>query len=334
MARYRTVKPELFTDEKLAEVSIEARFLFVGLWCFCDDKGRKQYHPRRIRLEIFPCDDFSPRQVDGWIKELAEVGVIRLYSVEDVNYLWIPQFTFHQRIDRPSHVENPPHPRDPEPDCQCRGCKFKRGEDITIHVHRNGKRLKVFLQERPDSTTRGINGDESGTTPSSSSSSSNTYTHSSEKIDTYIQGKKEKSDSPTLAETNAENRRAESAALDKITSAILALLELEPNSVIISTLTESIRLRARYKSCSVEAAAQQISARAAFLNAGSAPEDWCLWFADSRYDYVPQGDDRLKGRNVSARPTCGGALCTDGWEIVNVQGEPRLRRCPDCAKLW
>ena len=84
----------------------------------------------------------------------------------------------------------------------------------------------------------------------------------------------------------------------------------------------------------LESAARQIAARAAFVAAESPPENWIEWFADVRYEYVPEGDERLKDRRIEARPVCGGSRCEDGWERVQVKGSAVLRRCTDCAKLW
>ena len=68
MARYRTVKPELYSDEKLCEVSRDCRLLFIGLFNFADDKGRMAYAPKLIKMEIFPGDeDVTPKQVSVWV---------------------------------------------------------------------------------------------------------------------------------------------------------------------------------------------------------------------------------------------------------------------------
>lgn len=115
---------------------------------------------------------------------------------------------------------------------------------------------------------------------------------------------------------------------------MLKLLKLEANPTILMELTDSIRIKARSKACSLELAGQQIMARAAFVATESPPEDWLLWFRDVRYTYVPEGDSRLKERRVEARPTCGGTHCEEGYEVVQVNGVDRLRRCPECAKLW
>ena len=115
---------------------------------------------------------------------------------------------------------------------------------------------------------------------------------------------------------------------------MLSLLQLGDNSLLLDTLTDSIKVKARSKECSYEAAAQAIAARAALVAAESPPENWVQWFFDARYEYLPQGDKRLSDRRLEARPTCGGSRCGDGWETVRVNGSAVLRRCPDCVRLW
>ena len=53
MPRIRLIKPELFTDERVVSLSIEARYLFVGLLPFADDMGRGRFSPLQIRNLIF-----------------------------------------------------------------------------------------------------------------------------------------------------------------------------------------------------------------------------------------------------------------------------------------
>jgi hypothetical protein len=97
---------------------------------------------------------------------------------------------------------------------------------------------------------------------------------------------------------------------------------------------KTIEVRARSKKTSEEAAAQEIASRGAWVLAEGAPEDWALWIADARYEYVPEGDSRLKDVSIEARPVCGGKRCSEGWETVTV-GEVKVsRRCPDCARIW
>lgn len=140
-------------------------------------------------------------------------------------------------------------------------------------------------------------------------------------------------DSLTSA-TNLENRRAQSRALDEIATRILALLHIQANDMLVQTLTDSIRIKARSTNCTLESAAQRIAARAAFVATQSPPDDWVGWFSDARYEYVVRGDMRLRDRRGEARPICGGSRCAEGWETVQVNGTAVLRRCPDCVRLW
>lgn len=106
MARIRSVKPEFFTDEDLAELSRDHRLLFQGLWTVADRTGRLEDRPKKLKLMIFPWDDdISPQRIDDMLWELAQhksCFIIR-YVVDDVSYIAVSNFEKHQR----------PHPREP-----------------------------------------------------------------------------------------------------------------------------------------------------------------------------------------------------------------------------
>ena len=71
MARIRTVKPETFSSYSLAQVSIEARYLFIGLWTEADDEGRLIDSPKRIAGDLFPHDEgIDEVNVTAWIDDL------------------------------------------------------------------------------------------------------------------------------------------------------------------------------------------------------------------------------------------------------------------------
>lgn len=134
--------------------------------------------------------------------------------------------------------------------------------------------------------------------------------------------------------SSAENRRTQYAALDEIVLRMIRLLEIKVSPELLQAAGRAVQQKASSKSASIEAAAQQVAARAAFVAAESPPENWVQWFADAGFEYVPQGDPRLRDRHIYARETCGGTGCQEGWEIVKVDGLPVLRRCLDCERLW
>lgn len=106
MARIRTIKPEIWTSEQFVECSTNARLLFVGLLNFCDDAGRHPASVKRLKMEVFPGDDFSPGVISGWVDELVEHGLVGEYHVkghsQTPTYWYVTGWDKHQKIDRPN----------------------------------------------------------------------------------------------------------------------------------------------------------------------------------------------------------------------------------------
>lgn len=93
MARMRTLKPQFFLNEGLAEIEPIGRLLFQGLWCLADREGRLEDRPRRIKAEVLPYDDVD---VDGLLDQLGRGGFIERYDVGGSRYILISTFTKHQ----------------------------------------------------------------------------------------------------------------------------------------------------------------------------------------------------------------------------------------------
>ena len=104
MARIRTIKPELWTDERLAECSPVARLLFIGMLNFADDNGNQAYSAKRLKMQIFPADSIDTQPL---LNELLTQGVIIEYSVSGEKFLHIKGFRTHQVINRPSATSTP-----------------------------------------------------------------------------------------------------------------------------------------------------------------------------------------------------------------------------------
>lgn len=107
MARIRTVKPEFFLDEDLAELPYVVRLFYVGLWCLADREGRMEDRPRFIKTQIFPYDDENPESLLETLaapkKTRPEPFILR-YEVDGRKYIQILRFSEHQR---PHHTEHP-----------------------------------------------------------------------------------------------------------------------------------------------------------------------------------------------------------------------------------
>jgi hypothetical protein len=113
MARSRILKPEFWSDEKLATVSREARLTFAGLWTCSDDYGVTKGHPAWLKAQIFPYDVELPLEEFGrWLADLERIGVIDPFTADGESFFYIRNFSDHQKVDRPSKMCNPPCPRD------------------------------------------------------------------------------------------------------------------------------------------------------------------------------------------------------------------------------
>ena len=71
------IKPEFWSDEKLALVPREARLTFAGLWTCSDDYGVTKGHPAWLKAQIFPYDtDLTLSEFQKWLADLERIGVI------------------------------------------------------------------------------------------------------------------------------------------------------------------------------------------------------------------------------------------------------------------
>ena len=113
--RARNIKPGFFKNEDLAEVSFEARILFLGLACMADREGRLEDRPKKIKMEVFPADSVD---VNALLEELMAVNqqdpLIVRYKVDGGSYIYLPKFKKHQRIhqnESESCIPIPPQER-------------------------------------------------------------------------------------------------------------------------------------------------------------------------------------------------------------------------------
>ena len=95
MSRIRTVKPEFFLDEELAELTPLNRLLFIGLWTLADCEGRLEDRPKRIRAQLHPYDDGD---TDAMLQALHDAGFIIRYTAEGMRCIEVRSFKKHQRL--------------------------------------------------------------------------------------------------------------------------------------------------------------------------------------------------------------------------------------------
>ena len=104
MARIRTIKPQFWLDQRLADnLTRDQRLFYIGLWNQADDEGRFVANPRLLLGVIFPYDsDLNEGFVDEALGALSRHGRIVLYSHEGEHYGEISKWSRHQRINHPS----------------------------------------------------------------------------------------------------------------------------------------------------------------------------------------------------------------------------------------
>lgn len=112
MARIRSIKPDFWTDERVAAWPIGVRLTWIGLWTYVDDNGVGVYNDRLIMATLYPMDD--PREALTRIRDslamLSRERRVVLYETDGKCLLWIVNWKRHQR------VENPRKHRYPQPD--------------------------------------------------------------------------------------------------------------------------------------------------------------------------------------------------------------------------
>jgi hypothetical protein len=96
VARIRTIKPEFFQNEALAECSPHARLLAMAILQLCDSNGVFLNIQMQVHAHAFPWE--ASVNVPALLGELEEIGYLELYAVKGKNYGHIPGFAKHQRL--------------------------------------------------------------------------------------------------------------------------------------------------------------------------------------------------------------------------------------------
>lgn len=123
VARIRTIKPDFFKHEDLAELPSMVRLLFIGLWTQADRAGRLEDRPKRLKVEIFPYEDYN---IEEGLELLATHGFIVRYKTDDkkLPLIQISSFTKHQQPNTKEKESTLPAP------CQHSASITGKGMDI------------------------------------------------------------------------------------------------------------------------------------------------------------------------------------------------------------
>ncbi|MBH1912016.1 hypothetical protein I5U18_15690 [Serratia ureilytica] len=101
MARIRTIKPEFWTDEDMAEVSEAACLLAIGLLNYADDEGYFNANPKLIKAAVFPIREPSV-SIPVMLRELSNHGYLSMfYTSDNRQFGLITNFAKHQVVNKP-----------------------------------------------------------------------------------------------------------------------------------------------------------------------------------------------------------------------------------------
>lgn len=97
MAKIRALKPEFWTNDELAELSMGTRLFYMGLWNFADDNGVFEWKEKKLKVLIFPYDSVS---VVDFLKSLIKNNFIIQFDHEGKKYGLLKNFSKHQKPDK------------------------------------------------------------------------------------------------------------------------------------------------------------------------------------------------------------------------------------------
>ncbi|WP_435127134.1 hypothetical protein [Actinacidiphila sp. bgisy144] len=132
MPRIRSIKPETWTSETLAEVSIPAMVTFLAMTNMADDWGRHRDNAAIIFGIIWPLRaEHGAVQVEDDLTQLENAGAICRYTgCDGRRYFHYPTWFKHQKIDTPSQSRLPACPKcEPQRCGVCKGPCTERPED-------------------------------------------------------------------------------------------------------------------------------------------------------------------------------------------------------------
>ena len=110
--RIRSIKPEFWTDKRVASWDHFTRLMFIGLWSAADDHGRGSAEAARLASELFPYDlsrdpSDTLARVAASLERLAADDRITLYEVREEVFFQVVNWERHQRVDNAGKPKNP-----------------------------------------------------------------------------------------------------------------------------------------------------------------------------------------------------------------------------------
>lgn len=107
MARIRSIKPELLEDERTARLTHLQWRLFVSCLLLADDYGNFRADPQRVHGAALWAHRVDTAKT---LEELAEAGLLELYTIDGQRYAHVRGWSKHQKVDHPGKPTVPGRP--------------------------------------------------------------------------------------------------------------------------------------------------------------------------------------------------------------------------------
>ncbi|PRZ15166.1 hypothetical protein [Nesterenkonia sandarakina] len=114
--RIRSIKPEFWRSDDIAQLPRDDRLLFIGIWSYVDDNGVGRDQASLIAADLFAHDlSIDPtetlRRVNMGLQRLYMDGLIHRYrgpyNGKDRDFLQVANWDSHQRIQNPGKARYP-----------------------------------------------------------------------------------------------------------------------------------------------------------------------------------------------------------------------------------
>lgn len=112
MAIARMLHKKISASLQVNKLSVNARLLFTWMIAHADDEGRLNGEPERIKALVVPMTDWPFNEVEKYLEEIAEVGLIYRWADGDELFIEFPNWGKYQHIrgDRYKDSIFPPYP--------------------------------------------------------------------------------------------------------------------------------------------------------------------------------------------------------------------------------
>lgn len=106
--RARWLKPDFFTDKKIATMSPETALVFQALWVWADDGGVCICDPDYLKSQAFHrWQIFTIDVITRSIRELSDLKRIAIYRIGDDYFAQVRHWSRHQAVHKPSKFRHP-----------------------------------------------------------------------------------------------------------------------------------------------------------------------------------------------------------------------------------